>query len=90
MLADVDAGGASAASRMVPLERLLPGMPCVSLDEAGRRRRGTARGWRAADLVVGRPRRQPQQVRLLDDAGRLLGIAEREPGGLLHPVVVLV
>jgi hypothetical protein len=28
--------------------------------------------------------------RLLDEAGRLLGLAEPRPAGLLHPVVVLV
>jgi hypothetical protein len=30
------------------------------------------------------------RCRLLDSSGRLLGIAEPRPGGLLHPVIVLV
>lgn len=89
MLADVNAGGASVASRMVPLERLLPGMPCVSLDEAGSRKARHGARLGAADLVSDASPDSPK-VRLLDDAGRFLGIAQREPGGVLHPVVVLV
>ena len=88
-LADVDAGGASMAAKILALERLLPGMPCASLNEAGSRkaRHGATLG--AADLTSDAAP-DSLKVRLLDDTGRLLGIAQREPGGVLHPVVVLV
>ena len=32
----------------------------------------------------------PGRWRLMDGGGMLLGIAELRPGGLLHPVIVLV
>jgi tRNA pseudouridine55 synthase len=81
----------SAKASVLPLERLLPEIPAVTLNDRG--------VWRAThgnevgpdDLVtqgsvVGDERRR----RLLDGAGRLLGIAETRPGDLLHPVLVLV
>jgi hypothetical protein len=33
---------------------------------------------------------QPGKWRLLDEGGALLAIAESRPGGVLHPVIVLV
>ena len=74
----------------MPLERLLPAIPSVVLTEDGVRRAlhgntGAARRRTESAAADGRPR-----VRLLDGAGRLVGIAELEPGGLLHPVIVLV
>jgi hypothetical protein len=36
------------------------------------------------------PESSDARWRLLDGSGTLLGIAESRPGGLLHPVIVLV
>ena len=80
--------GAGAASRLIPLERLLPAIPSVVLTEDGVRRalHGNTLPPSAheSELPIA-PR-----VRLLDGAGQLVGIAELEPGGLLHPVIVLM
>ena len=80
-------------SRVVPLERLLPEMPEARLTEAGvrRARHGNTLiagdfhvtdGW--ASVPVG------SRLRLVDPAGRLVGIGAAAAGGLLHPSVVLV
>jgi tRNA pseudouridine55 synthase len=74
------------AERIVPLERLLPDWPTAALSggEAARARRGldvpVPRDWAAA----------PLHARILDESGRLLGLAEpaRRPG-FLHPSIVL-
>jgi len=90
-LEQAEADPAKAAAAMLSLERLLPDIPAVVLNERGvwRATHGNELGPGDLDRVA------PQQDgdarrRLLDDSGRLLGIAERRPGGLLHPVVVLV
>jgi hypothetical protein len=43
-----------------------------------------------ADSTAGTATEKEDRWRLLDGAGLLLGIAERSPAGLLHPVIVLV
>jgi tRNA pseudouridine55 synthase len=88
-LDEVEADRARAASRLVPLERLLPELAPAVLTGEGVRR--ALHGnlvppseYRSAAVATG------TRVRLLDEAGALLGIAEPEPGGALHPVIVLV
>ena len=85
--------GVRAASRMVPMARLLPELPAATLSESGLRRAshgntltpGDFRLSEAASSVApGSP------VRLFDGAGRLIGIGDGLAGGLLHPRVVLV
>ena len=80
--------GVAAAPRLIPLERLLPAIPSVVLTEDGVRRalHGNILPPSAheSDLPL------TARVRLLDGAGQLVGIAELEPGGLLHPVIVLM
>ena len=80
--------GVAAAPRLIPLERLLPAIPSVVLTEDGVRRalHGNILPPSAheSDLPL------TARVRLLDAAGQLVGIAEMEPGGLLHPVIVLM
>ena len=80
--------GVAAAPRLIPLERLLPAIPSVVLTEDGVRRalHGNILPPSAheSDLPL------TARVRLLDGAGHLVGIAELEPGGLLHPVIVLM
>lgn len=72
--------------RVLPPERLLPDWPAVTLTdtEAARARRGVdfpvPEAWPAA----------PRHSRILDDSGRLLGVAvPADRPGFLHPSVVL-
>lgn len=80
--------GVAAALRLIPLERLLPAIPSVVLTEDGVRRalHGNLLPPSAHESELPLTAR----VRLLDGAGQLVGIAELEPGGLLHPVIVLM
>lgn len=92
-LEQVQAEGRSAAGRMVPLERLLPQVPAVTLTERGATRASHGRALEPEDLsdrMPAGPAGSRVRIRLLDGAGRLLGIAEPNAAGLLHPVVVLV
>jgi tRNA pseudouridine55 synthase len=88
----VEAAGAAGGEKLVPLERLLPGFPAAVLTGEGVRR--ALHGNVVPPSLYG-PEGLPlppdvRHVRLLDDAGQLLAIAEPEPAGLLHPVVVLM
>jgi tRNA pseudouridine55 synthase len=96
-LATVEAEARHAAARLVPLERGLPGVPRVVLNERGVRRARHGSGLSAEDLDGQLPDLAEdassgtgRRWLLLDAAGALLGIAEPAPGGLLHPVIVLV
>jgi tRNA U55 pseudouridine synthase TruB len=80
--------GAAAAPRLIPLERLLPAIPPVVLTEDGVRR--ALHGNTLPPSAHESELPQTARVRLLDGAGHLVGIAELEPGGLLHPVIVLM
>ena len=80
--------GAAAAPRLIPLERLLPAIPSVVLTEDGVRR--ALHGSMLPPSAHESELPQTVRVRLLDAAGHLVGIAELEPGGLLHPVIVLM
>jgi tRNA pseudouridine55 synthase len=80
-------------SRVVPLERLLPDMPEAHLTEPGVRRASHGNPLIGGDfrltggssaVTVG------TRLRLIDPAGKLLGIGNVTAGGLLHPSVVLV
>ena len=79
-----------AKASVVPLERLLPEIPAVTLNDRG--------VWRAThgnqvgpdDVTQGSVTGDERRRRLLDGAGRLLGIAEMRSGDLLHPVLMLV
>ena len=85
--AEVEPRRAEAAT--VPLDRLLPEIPAVTLSERGVWRATHGNEVTAADLTAPFSGTDGQR-RLLDGAGQLLGIAESRPGGALHPVVVLV
>jgi tRNA pseudouridine55 synthase len=85
----IQAEGAAAAARIVPLERLLPLFPGVVLTSEGVRR--ALHGNLVPPSEYGPEGRSGgSRVRLLDEGGALLGIAEAAAGGLLHPVIVLV
>ena len=80
----------TAAAGLVPLERLLPGFATAALTPDGVRR---ALHGNLVPPSAYRAEGSPPagaRVRLLDESGGLLGIAEQAPGGALHPVIVLV
>jgi tRNA pseudouridine55 synthase len=71
------------AARLTSPNDLLGHMPAVTVTEDGARR--VAHG----NPVTGNQTPGAGHVRLVDGAGILLAVAERRPGGLLQPVVVL-
>ncbi len=81
----------AVASRVVPMAELLPDFPAVTVpaETSARIGHGQAVAWppsagaREGTLAGGQP------VRILDEAGRLLAVAEAK-AGLLHPALVLV
>lgn len=93
----IESEGRQAASRLIRLERLLPHVPAVVLNERGVRRASHGNALAPDDMAGPPPALEgtgegaaSTRWRLTDEAGTLLGIAEPRPGGLLHPVVVLV
>jgi tRNA pseudouridine55 synthase len=89
-LGALDREGTEAARSIIPLERLLPDIPAVVLNDRDRDR--ALHGALVSDPEPATPVSGATLTRrrLLDAAGRLIGIAETRPGGLLHPVIVLV
>lgn len=101
-LDDLDRDPESTAGRLVPMAELLPDMPAVRLNARGAER--TAHGNFVSPQDFGPAGTGPtsvsatpvldggsgQRVRLMNEAGALLGIAEVGPDGLLRPSVVLV
>lgn len=83
--------GVAAASRLVPLERVLLHVPGIVLTERGARRAAHGNLLGPGDVASGlREALAGARVRLLDPAGVLVGIAEPRETGALHPVIVLV
>jgi tRNA pseudouridine55 synthase len=93
---DGEQGRKRALAAVVPLARMLPRVPVLSLTEEGARRAGHGRDLGPADFVDGAPgpfeaEGSPARFRLLDARGDLVALAEPAgTSGLLHPVVVLV
>jgi tRNA pseudouridine55 synthase len=80
----------AAAERIIPLDRALPALPCLVLNEAGTRRAGHGNEVGPAHLASPAPLLAPGPVRLVDQDGHLLAIARLDAGsGILHPAVVL-
>ena len=87
----------AAAAALVPLAGMLNALPSVVLTPEGASRVAHGQDVRTIDHVpsaishppFGHPVGHPF-VRLLDDSGALIAIAEAEAGGALHPSVVLV
>jgi tRNA pseudouridine55 synthase len=90
----VEEAGTRASQWLLPLGMLLHHLPEVVLNERGVRRATHGNDVAPEDLAdTARPAATlaaGERWRLLDQAGTLLGIAERGPAGLLHPVIVLV
>jgi len=92
-----------AARHVIPLARMLPGLPVVTLTSDGVRRATHGRDLGPGDLEPGSgtsvrsaaesPSPHPQSpgfVRLLAPDGNMIGIATTTASGVLHPSVVLV
>ncbi len=101
-LAAVEAEGRGASQWIIPIDRLLPDVPAVVLNERGVRRATHGNDVTVEDLMApsGRPPRRLQPRRRAVSSrragaswtrgARSLAIAESRPGGALHPVIVLV
>ena len=78
---------AAAAAHVVPLSRMLPHLPAITLDADAVRRTVQGRDLEASGVGS----RESRFVRLLDESGDLIAIAEPSAAraGLLHPFVVL-
>jgi tRNA pseudouridine55 synthase len=79
--------------RLVPMERLLPHIPAMTLTAEGAARASHGNTLSHRDFVSGlsaSPADGGTPVRLIDSGGTLVGIAETVAGGLLHPTIVLV
>jgi tRNA pseudouridine55 synthase len=89
-LGALEADLSAAARSIIPVERLLLEIPAVVLNERDRDR--AMHGANVATSISLEPDAGASLTRrrLVDSAGRLVGIAEMRPGGLLHPVIVLV
>jgi tRNA pseudouridine55 synthase len=79
-----------ASSRILPIERLLPGLPSVTLTGEGERRVAHGRVVEPAHFA-GAPPAGCDWIRLLDRSGSLLALGRpAAPPGSLHPSVVLI
>lgn len=87
-LEDVEREGPGSSRYLVPMNRLLAGLPAVVLTERGLRRAAHGNSLSPEDFsppgVHG-----TGLVRLLDGSGALLGIGKAATGGALHPSIVL-
>jgi tRNA pseudouridine55 synthase len=89
-LESVQDNPAGAAARIIPLHRLLGQMPAAVLNQRGLKRVVHGNDVGPQELVSPPPIAGfPARVRLFDETGTLVAIAEAEPGGVLHPAVVL-
>ncbi len=89
-LDQLEAEGTDAEGRLIPMERLLPEIPSVRLNERGTSRVSHGNWVSPAEFAQDGHPISEGKVRLLDDTGRLLAIANASGDGLLRPAVVLV
>ena len=91
-LAQMVEKSAWVATQFVPMGSLLPSIPAVVVSAQGARRVAHGNPLRVADMVpaAGLPLPNAGRVRVLDERGRLLAVADRRGDGTLHPKIVLV
>ncbi len=91
-LAQIVEKRAWVATQFVPMGSLLPSIPAVVVSDQGARRAAHGNPLRVADMVpaAGLPLPNTGRVRILDERGRLLAVADRRGDGTLHPKIVLV
>ena len=83
-----------SSRRLIPMARLLPNLPSVTLTERGVRRAAHGNTI-TSDHFKNIPEKLPAtplrgRVKIYDDSGNLIAIAERIGPGILHPRIVLV
>ena len=89
-------GSGELAEHVIPPARLLPDLPGAVLTEHGRRRAGHGNALTPADVISKdgnwdkRDGEARTRVRLVDREGGLVGIAEMDTEGVLHPTIILV
>ena len=90
-LAKIVEDRAQVVTQLMPMGSLLPGIPAVVVSDLGASRTAHGNPLRVADLVPGAGLPQPNTgwVRVLDERGRLLAVADRG-GDTLQPKIVLV
>ena len=91
-LARIVEDGASVPAHLVPMNALLPWMPSVVASDRGVRLAMHGNPLRVADFAsaAGVPLPGTGQVRILDELGRLLAVADPRADGALHPKIVVV
>jgi tRNA pseudouridine55 synthase len=92
-LADCERDVEAMRGRVVPLSGLLTGLPAVTVNGDGERRVRHGQLLRPMDLVSGQAELAGAEIegmRVLNEAGGLIAIAQRRPDGSLHPGLVLV
>jgi tRNA pseudouridine55 synthase len=76
---------------LIPMERLLPGFPAVTVTAEGLTRVSHGQQVRPVDLTVETTLEGTEWVRLLDGGGALVGVGTpHRHSGFLHPEVVLI
>lgn len=76
---------------LIPMERLLPGFPAVTVTAEGLTRVSHGQHVRPMDLTAEAKLGAAEWVRLLDPGGALVGVGTPQPlSGFLHPEVVLI
>ena len=76
---------------LIPMERLLPRFPAVTVTAEGLTRVSHGQHVRPGDLSVDAPVGAAQWIRLLDAGGSLVAVGTPQPrSGFLHPEVVLI
>jgi tRNA pseudouridine55 synthase len=84
-------GPADLETLLIPMERLLPRMPAVTVTAEGLARVSHGQYVRPVDLAGPQPSGAAEWVRLLDARGALVGLGTpQRPSGFLHPEVVLI
>ena len=82
---------AIAARRVLPMERLLPRLPAVTVTAEGEKRVSHGRVVEPAHVAEGLPSGAAEWVRVIGPSGMLLALARPgKPAGALHPSVVLM
>jgi tRNA pseudouridine55 synthase len=85
----VERAGPAAADRLLPLASLLDQMPAVTVSPEGAALAAHGHALSPRQLASGAPA-EAGTVRVLDERGELLAIADRRDDALLHPRLVLV
>ena len=76
---------------LIPLQKLLPGFPAVTVTAEGVTRVSHGQDVRPADVVSVLPSASCEWIRLLDAGGALVGLGKPQPHSkTLHPEVVLI